>query len=99
MAKPLPDISVPVLDKNGRMHLEWYRYFQLREKIGLADLPDVKISTIADSQVIAWNATDKKYENVAVSLSGLADVLIASLANGQVLIWNTTASKWENGAN
>jgi len=65
MAKPLPDISVPVVGPDGRMTLEWFRYFQQRESVGLANLPDVKIGTISNGQVLVWNSTDKKFENGA----------------------------------
>lgn len=104
MAKPIPDISVPVIGSDGHMTLEWYRYFQGREKVGLSDLVDVKITSLTGSQYLAWNATDKKYENVSlpapatVSIATCTDVHLTSIAAGQGLFWNAGTSKFENQA-
>jgi hypothetical protein len=63
MANPLPDPSVPVVNDKGLISEAWYRYFQSREKVGLANLPDVTITAIADGEVLVWVAADNKFEN------------------------------------
>ena len=58
MAKPLPNLDVPVIDlKSGLMTQSWYEYFQSRK--GLANLPDVSITAPTNGQVLIYNSTTK----------------------------------------
>lgn len=58
MAKPLPNLDVPVVDlKTGFMTLAWYEYFQSRK--GLANLPDVSTTAPSNGQVLVYNSTTK----------------------------------------
>lgn len=58
MAKPLPNLDVPVIDlKTGYMTQAWYEYFQSRK--GLANLPDVSTTAPANGQVLVYNSTTK----------------------------------------
>lgn len=62
--RPLPHPSVPVVDpKTGMIVKDWFDYFQSRERVGLANLPDVQITSIANGEVLIWNSTDGKFEN------------------------------------
>jgi hypothetical protein len=61
--KPIPSETVPVVDAQGRITPPWYEYFRSREKVGLSMLPDVKLTALANGQVLIWNAADGKYEN------------------------------------
>jgi hypothetical protein len=58
MAKPLPNLDVPVIDQQtGCMTQAWYEYFQSRK--GLANLPDVSTTAPTNGQVLTWNSTTK----------------------------------------
>ena len=58
MAKPLPNLDVPVIDlRTGFMTQAWYEYFQSRK--GLANLPDVSTTAPANGQVLIYNSTTK----------------------------------------
>lgn len=58
MAKPLPNLDVPVIDiQTGYMTQAWYEYFQSRK--GLANLPDVSTAAPTNGQVLIYNSTSK----------------------------------------
>ena len=58
MAKPLPNLDVPVIDlQTGFMTQAWYEYFQSRK--GLANLPDVSTTAPTNGQVLIYNSTTK----------------------------------------
>lgn len=58
MAKPLPNLDVPVIDlKTGFMTQAWYEYFQSRK--GLSNLPDVSTTAPTNGQVLIYNSTTK----------------------------------------
>lgn len=58
MAKPLPNLDVPVVDPaSGRMTQAWYEYFQSRK--GLGQLPDVSTAAPTNGQVLIYNSTTK----------------------------------------
>jgi hypothetical protein len=58
MAKPLPNLDVPVIDlKSGLMTQSWYEYFQSSK--GLANLPDVSTTAPTNGQVLIYNSTTK----------------------------------------
>lgn len=63
--KPIPHPSVPLTDARGLITTQWYQYFQSRETIGLSNLPDVKLTALANGQVPIWNAAAGKWENGA----------------------------------
>lgn len=65
MANPIPHPSVPLVDAKGRIDTSWYEYFKSRETVGLSNLPDVKLTALANGEVLIWNAADSKFENGA----------------------------------
>jgi hypothetical protein len=67
----------------------------------LAGLTDVDIAAITNGQILQYNSTTSKWENVDrtdINLSELGDVTIVAPANGQVLVYNSSTSKWENSS-
>ena len=67
----------------------------------ISQLSDVNITSIADGQVIKWNAANSRWENGTVSggggasaLDDLTDVTITTPTSGQVLKYNGSA--WIN---
>jgi hypothetical protein len=67
----------------------------------LAGLTDVDISALTNGQILQYNSTTSKWENVDrtdINLSELGDVTIVAPANGQVLVYNSSTGKWENSS-
>jgi hypothetical protein len=67
----------------------------------LAGLTDVDIAALTNGQILQYNSTTSKWENVDrtdINLSELGDVTIVAPANGQVLVYNSSTSKWENSS-
>jgi hypothetical protein len=67
----------------------------------LAGLTDVDIAGLNNGQILQYNSTTSKWENVDrtdINLSELGDVTIVAPANGQVLVYNSSTSKWENSS-
>jgi hypothetical protein len=67
----------------------------------LAGLTDVDIAALTNGQILQYNSTLGKWENVDrtdINLSELGDVTIVAPANGQVLVYNSSTSKWENSS-
>jgi hypothetical protein len=67
----------------------------------LAGLTDVDIAGLINGQILQYNSTTSKWENVDrtdINLSELGDVTIVAPANGQVLVYNSSTSKWENSS-
>jgi hypothetical protein len=67
----------------------------------LAGLTDVDIATLTNGQILQYNSTTSKWENVDrtdINLSQLGDVTIVAPANGQVLVYNSSTGKWENSS-
>lgn len=63
---PLPHPSVRVVDPiTGLMQKDWYEYFRSIQTIGLANLPDVKLTSLANNQVLIWKTATLKFENGA----------------------------------
>jgi hypothetical protein len=65
----------------------------------LVNLGDVKILSSINGQVLSYNSTDLKWENVTLTpgitaISQLTDAYIDSPANGQYLVYNGT--QWAN---
>ena len=59
MAKPLPGLDVPVIDRaTGNMTQAWFEYFQSHQK--LTQLPDVNGSVVlTNGMTLVYNATSK----------------------------------------
>jgi hypothetical protein len=67
----------------------------------LAGLTDVDISALTNGQILQYNSTTSKWENVDrtdINLSELGDVTIVAPSNGQVLVYNSSTGKWENSS-
>jgi len=67
----------------------------------LSGLTDVDISALNNGQILQYNSTTSKWENVDrtdINLSELGDVTIVAPANGQVLVYNSSTGKWENSS-
>jgi len=67
----------------------------------LAGLTDVDIAGLINGQILQYNSTTSKWENVDrtdIFLSQLGDVTIVAPSNGQVLVYNSSTSKWENSS-
>jgi hypothetical protein len=67
----------------------------------LAGLTDVDIAGLTNGQILQYNSTLGKWENVDrtdINLSELGDVTIVAPTNGQVLVYNSSTSKWENSS-
>jgi hypothetical protein len=67
----------------------------------LEGLTDVDIAGLINGQILQYNSTLGKWENVDrtdINLSELGDVSIVSPTNGQVLVYNSSTSKWENSS-
>lgn len=64
-------------------------------------LTDVDITNITNGQILAWNASSSKWENINIpsvpsDLEDLTDVNITSPSAGQVLKYDATSGKWIN---
>jgi hypothetical protein len=70
--------------------------------IDLDGLIDVVVTSPANNQILRYNSTDEKWNNVTagdvvdLALNELTDVTITSVSNGQSLQYNSTSGKWEN---
>jgi hypothetical protein len=67
----------------------------------LAGLTDVDIAGLINGQILQYNSTTSKWENVDrtdIFLSQLGDVTIVAPSNGQVLVYNSSTGKWENSS-
>jgi hypothetical protein len=79
-------------------------YVQISEAAaaGIAGLLDVLLTDLSDGQVLQWNATAAKWENVSLAsvvggaVSTLTDVILTSLADGEVLRYDAGDSAWRN---
>ena len=62
----------------------------------LATLNDVALSSLADGQILRYNALTSHWENktLTLALSALTDVAIGTPTNGQVLKYNSSSQKW-----
>ena len=67
----------------------------------LEGLTDGEIAGLINGQILQYNSTTGKWENVDrtdINLSQLGDVSIVSPSDGQVLVYNSSTSKWENSS-
>ena len=64
-------------------------------------LTDVDITNISNGQILAWNATTSKWENISIpssisSLNDLSDVSLNSPSGGDVLKYDAYYQLWKN---
>jgi len=67
----------------------------------VSELNDIALNNLANNEILQYNSSNEKWENVAVSsgattIDNLTDTNITSLQNQQYLRYNSTTSKWEN---
>ena len=69
-------------------------------QINLDKLSDVTVTSVADNQVLKYDASQSQWVNVATgaitTLEDLSNVVITSVQDGQSLQYDTTTSKWIN---
>lgn len=77
------------------------------KKLGLTEVLNTTQAYLVDKQVVAWNATESKWEPTdpsvlgseiagGIDLENLQNVNIVSPQNNQSLVWDSTISKWVN---
>jgi len=66
---PLPNKAMPLLEADGQTvaqaWFDWFSYLDRQIAAGLSGQVDVKLSALANGQVLVWNSTDSKWENGA----------------------------------
>lgn len=91
-----PDGSTITIDANGTL--------TANAAGALSDLTDVDITSASQGQILQYNVTSHKWENVTkqflTELEQMADVDIdqSTLADGQALIYDVATGKWQNKA-
>ncbi|MBO7535763.1 MAG: hypothetical protein J6T34_01290 [Bacilli bacterium] len=70
--------------------------------IELVDLTDIDLSSLANGDILVYNATTHKWENQTYpdtkdNISDLDDVNISNVANDEVLKYDSVSGKWKNG--
>lgn len=91
-----PDGTTVTIDANGALSAQ--------AAGALSDLSDVDISSASQGQILQYNVTTHKWENVTkaflTELAQMADVDIddSTLADGQALIYDVATDKWQNKA-
>ena len=91
-----PDGSTITIDANGTL--------TANAAGALSDLTDVNISSASQGQILQYNVTSHKWENVTkqflTELEQMLDVDIdnSTLADGQALIYDVATGKWQNKA-
>jgi hypothetical protein len=74
---------------------------EVKGATNLNELLDVDLSaTLANGQVLTYNATTEKWENkeldIAVNIEDLKNVTITNPTNGQTLVYDATNHVWKN---
>lgn len=70
----------------------------------LAGLDDVSLATPTDGQLLGYNGTSHKWENVngggggSSTFAGLNDVNVAGVANKDIARFNSSTNKWEKSS-
>ena len=91
-----PDGTTVTIDANGALTAQ--------AAGALNDLTDVDISSATQGQILQYNVTSHKWENVTkqflTELEQMLDVDIdnSTLADGQALIYDVATGKWQNKA-
>lgn len=93
-------VTMKWVDDNNVTHTDSFDV--LNGQVGeFADISDVSLTNLEDGQVVAYNSTTRKWENVANSatvntLNSVGDVTITTVQDGQALVWSDILSKWVN---
>lgn len=93
-------VTMKWVDDNNVTHTDSFDV--LNGQVGeFADISDVSLTNLADGQVVAYNSTTQKWENVANSatvntLNSVGDVTITTVQDGQALVWSDILSQWVN---
>lgn len=93
-------VTMKWVDDNNVTHTDSFDV--LNGQVGeFADISDVSLTNLEDGQVVAYNSTTQKWENVANSatvntLNSVGDVTITTVQDGQALVWSDILSKWVN---
>lgn len=93
-------VTMKWVDNNGVAHTDSFDV--LNGQIGeFADISDVSLTNLQNGQVVAYNSTTQKWENVTNSatvntLNSVGDVTITAVQDGEALVWDDTAGKWVN---
>lgn len=93
-------VTMKWVDDNNVTHTDSFDV--LNGQIGeMADISDVELTNLANGEVIAYNSTTRKWENVqnsatVNSLNNVGDVTISTVQDGQALVWSDLLSKWVN---
>ena len=70
----------------------------------LAGLDDVSLATPTDGQLLGYNGTSHKWENVngggggSSTFAGLNDVNVQGVSNGDIARYNSTTGKWTDSS-
>ena len=94
-------VTMKWIDNNGDAHTDYFNV--LNGQVGdMDDLGDVKLTNLANGEILMWDSTAGKWVNILNSatvntLNAVGDVSINLLQDGQVLVWDSTSSKWING--
>lgn len=93
-------VTMKWVDNEGDPHTD--DFIVLNGQVGkFADISDVSLTNLQDGQVVAYNSTTQKWENVMNSatvntLNSVGDVTITAVQDGEALVWDDTAGKWVN---
>lgn len=93
-------VTMKWVDDNGVAHTDGFDV--LNGQVGkFADISDVSLTNLQNGQVVAYNSTTQKWENVTNSatvntLNSVGDVTITAVQDGEALVWDDTAGKWVN---
>ena len=63
----------------------------------LQDINDVDITSLANGDLIRYNAGSNAWVNDTLEISELNNVNISSPSNGETLVYNSSTQQWENG--
>lgn len=93
-------VTMKWVDDNGVAHTDSFDVLN-GQVGGFADISDVSLTNLQNGQVVAYNSTTQKWENVMNSatvntLNSVGDVTITAVQDGEALVWDDTAGKWVN---
>ena len=67
MAARIPAKGTPLLEADGRsINQQWFDFLTYVDKqisLGLSGQVDVKLTSLANNQVLIWKSADSKWEN------------------------------------
>lgn len=93
--------SLEGLYSSGNINLKTGGTYRINDtQIGLTNLGDITITSVADNQLLKYNASSGKWINwtptFTSDLDSLTDVVITSPQNNDYLVYNTANTRWEN---